>query len=155
MMQSPTATRRNPSGTLVVSSCASGRCGSNFEESLMPGSAVCAYEVQATKAKSRNFRERIISRESYTYCPLQFVYASGTGSSRRLPWPAEEQGVSIRITKFESAKAIMGVLERHAEACSMVCEFRGQRVGVGRIDESIPPQVGMTFGVRHWRDALL
>jgi hypothetical protein len=33
----------------------------------------------------------------------------------RLSWPAEEQDVAVGVADLEAAKAVMGILEQHAE----------------------------------------
>jgi len=45
----------------------------------------------------------------------------------------------------------MGILERHAERCTMIGKFDSQRIGVRCIDVGIPPHAGITLGVRQRR----
>ncbi len=74
------------------------------------------------------------------------------GPHHHLPRPTKEQDVAVRVANLEAAKSVVGVLERHAESCctigKMIGEFGGERIRVWRIDEGIPPHVGMASGVR-------
>ena len=76
-----------------------------------------------------------------------------------VPGSAEEQDVAVRVANLEAAETIVGILERHAEGCATIGKsigkFGGERIRVWRIDEGIPPHVGMTLGVRQRRDVFL
>ncbi len=67
---------------------------------------------------------------------------------RRLPRSTEEQDIAVGVANFEAAQAVVGIFERDAEGCSITGKFGGEGIGVGGIDEGIPPHVGMAFGVR-------
>ena len=68
---------------------------------------------------------------------------------RRLSWSTEEQDVTVRVANLEAAKTVVGIFEGHAEGCSVLGKFGGERIRVGGIDVGIQPHVVMTFGVRH------
>jgi len=70
---------------------------------------------------------------------------------RRMPRSAEEQYVAVRIANLETAKTVVGILERLAECCSMIGKFGSESIGVGGVDVGIPPHEGMTLGVRQRR----
>src|ERR1035438_2683866 len=67
---------------------------------------------------------------------------------RRLPWSAEEQDVSVRITNLEASKTVVGILKRYAKCRSTIRKFDGERIEVWRVNVSIPPHEGMALGVR-------
>lgn len=69
----------------------------------------------------------------------------------RLLWSAEEQDVAIRIGDLEAAQTVVRILKRCAECCAMIGEFSGERIGVWRVDISVPSHGGMTLGVGQGR----
>src|SRR5580698_10460165 len=72
-----------------------------------------------------------------------------------LPWSTKEQYIPVRIANLEPAKTVVGILKRHAESCSTIDKFSGERLRVRSIDEGILPHVGMALGVRHRRHVFL
>ncbi|MGA8764034.1 MAG: hypothetical protein WB562_14305 [Candidatus Sulfotelmatobacter sp.] len=51
-----------------------------------------------------------------------------------MPWSAEEQDVTVRITNLEAAETIVGILQRYPERCAMIGKFGGERIGAWCID---------------------
>jgi hypothetical protein len=76
------------------------------------------------------------------------VHASQLSVPTPLPWSTEEQDIAVRVANLEAAKTIVGIGKGHAECCSTLGKFAGERVRVWCIDEGIPPYEGMTLGVR-------
>src|SRR5208283_4439820 len=74
---------------------------------------------------------------------------------RCLPRSTEEHDVAVRVANLEAAKTIVGIFKRHAECCAMIGKFDSERIRVFRVDEGIPPHVGMTLRVRQWRHVFL
>jgi len=72
-----------------------------------------------------------------------------TSLPHRLPGSAKEQDVAVRVANLEPAKTIVSVLQRHAEGCSVIGKFGGERIRVWGIDEGIQPQEAVTLRVRH------
>jgi len=84
------------------------------------------------------------------------VTVSGThrqgGNTRsrrpRLPWSPEEQDVAVGIANLEAAQTVVCILKRCAECCAVIGKFGGKRIGVWCIDIGVPPDAGMTLGIR-------
>src|SRR5271165_3313527 len=121
IMQSPTVTRVKPSGTLVSSSRESGRCGSNLEASLMPGSTptgpgeFCATTAAQRKRKARTMRINfgdtafIANRRSI---PFSSIATTDEETSYRI-WRV----LCVRIVPFTFVQC-RRERERHARAAA-------------------------------------
>jgi len=55
----------------------------------------------------------------------------------------------------KAAKTIVGILERHAEGCSMIGKFDGERIRVWCIDEGISAHRGIALRVRERRSVFI
>src|SRR5277367_576334 len=89
-----------------------------------------------------------------------FAPESGTAyhaasSPRRLPWSTEEQDVAVRIANLEPAQTIVSIFERHAERCSTIGKFSGERIRICYIDVGIPSHIRMARVVRQRRNVFL
>ena len=73
----------------------------------------------------------------------------------RLSWSTEEQDIPVRVANLEAAKSIVGILERHAEGCSMIGKFDGERILVWCIDEGISAHRGIALRVRERRSVFI
>ena len=74
-------------------------------------------------------------------------YRSLTSASLRgrLPWSTEEQDVAVRVANLEPAKTVVGILQRHAEDCSITGKFDGERIRSGAWTQASHGIEGLRF----------